>query len=110
MMRSIAAMLCPLALEACVHEQVLEPAAGASLAPDRQDVAETAAAGVTVKVARDSLKRGPGVPGQSFHAGASHHPEPQPEAARQGKRPRSMLRHCWPLTTSAARKGCQALA
>ena len=35
MMRSIAATLSLLALEACVHEQVLEPAAGASLAPGR---------------------------------------------------------------------------
>jgi hypothetical protein len=57
MMRSIAATLSLLTLEACVHEQVLEPAAGASLAPGRQDVAETTAAGVTVKVARDPWKR-----------------------------------------------------
>src|SRR5712664_3393009 len=59
MMRSIAATLSLLALEACVHEQVFEPAAGASLAPGRQNVAEAIAAGVTVKAARDSWKGDP---------------------------------------------------
>jgi len=72
-MRSIAATLSLLVLEACVHEQVLQPAAGASLAftrrsasrrrtsptPGRQDVAETTAAGVTVKVAGASWKGDP---------------------------------------------------
>ena len=58
-MRSIAATLSLLVLEACVHEQVLQPGAGASLSPGRQDVAETTAAGVTVKVARDSWKGDP---------------------------------------------------
>ena len=52
MMRSITATL-SLAFEACLHEQVLEPAAGESLAPDRQNVAETTAAGVTVKLTRE---------------------------------------------------------
>src|SRR6267378_2513467 len=59
MMRSIAATLSLLALEACVHEQVFEPAAGASLAPGRENVAEAIAAGVTVKAARDSWKGDP---------------------------------------------------
>jgi hypothetical protein len=59
MMRTIAATLSLLVLEACVHEQVLQPGAGASLAPGRQDVAETTAAGVTVKVAGDSWKGDP---------------------------------------------------
>jgi len=58
-MRSLAATLSLLALGACVHQQVLEPAAGASLAPGRQDVAETTGAGVTVKVARDPWKGDP---------------------------------------------------
>jgi len=59
MMRSIAAALSLLAFEVCAHEQVLEPAAGASLAPDRQNVAETTAAGVTVKVTREPWKGDP---------------------------------------------------
>jgi hypothetical protein len=59
MMRPIAVLLSVFALEACVHEKVLEPAAGAPLAPGRQNVAETVASGVTVKVTGDSWKGDP---------------------------------------------------
>jgi hypothetical protein len=66
MRRSIAAMLSVFALEACVHEKVLEPAAGAALAPGRPDVAEDSVAGVTVKVSGDSWKGDPGDLGTLF--------------------------------------------
>ena len=59
MMRSVAALLSVFALEACVHEKVLEPGAGAELAPGRANVAEAAAAGVSVKVTGDSWKGDP---------------------------------------------------
>src|SRR5438128_5385747 len=59
MMRSIAALLSVFALEACVHEKVLEPATGAALAPGLPDVAEATAAGVSVKVTGDSWKGDP---------------------------------------------------
>jgi len=58
-MRSIAAVLSVLALEACATEKVLEPAAGAALAPGGVNVAEASAAGVTVKVTGDSWKGEP---------------------------------------------------
>ena len=66
MIRSIAAVLSVLALEACATEKVLEPAAGAQLAPGRQNVAETSAAGVSVKVAGDSWKGDPQDLGRLF--------------------------------------------
>lgn len=56
---AIAAILSVFALQACATTKVLEPAAGASLAPGHQDVAEMSAAGVTVKVAGDSWKGDP---------------------------------------------------
>jgi len=59
MMRPIAAVLSVLALEACATEKVLKPAAGASLAPGRQNVAEASAAGVSVKVTGDAWKGDP---------------------------------------------------
>jgi hypothetical protein len=60
MMRSIAALFSVFALGACVHEKVLEPAAGAELAPgNNHDVAEASAAGVTIKVSGDSWKGDP---------------------------------------------------
>src|SRR5438270_2325880 len=59
MMRSVAALLSVFAPEACVHEKVLEPGAGAELAPGRANVAEAAAAGVSVKVTGDSWKGDP---------------------------------------------------
>jgi hypothetical protein len=59
MMRPIAAVLCIFALEACAHGKVLEPAAGATLAPGREDVAETVAAGVTIMVTGDAWKGDP---------------------------------------------------
>jgi hypothetical protein len=59
MMRSTAAVLSLIALGACAHERVLEPAAGASLAPGRPKVAEVSAAGVTVKVNGDAWKGDP---------------------------------------------------
>jgi hypothetical protein len=58
-MRLMAALLSVFAFEACAHEKVLEPAAGAPLAADRQGVAETAVSGVTVEVAADSWKGDP---------------------------------------------------
>ena len=59
MTRSIAAVLSVLALEACATGKVLEPAAGAALAPGRQNVAEASVAGVTVKVTGDSWRGDP---------------------------------------------------
>ena len=59
MMRPIAAVLSVLALEACATGKVLEPAAGATLAPGRLNVAELSAAGVTVNVTGDSWKGDP---------------------------------------------------
>jgi hypothetical protein len=53
MMRSVA-VLSAFALAGCVHEKVLEPAAGAALAPGSRSVAETASAGVTIRVTGDS--------------------------------------------------------
>jgi hypothetical protein len=58
MTRSVA-VFSLLALAACAHEKVLEPAAGAALAPGHQDVAEVSAAGVTVKVSGDSWRGDP---------------------------------------------------
>jgi hypothetical protein len=66
MMRPIAALVSVFALGACVHEKVLEPAAGAELAPGHQNVAELAAAGVTVKVTGDSWKGDPQDLGRLF--------------------------------------------
>jgi len=57
--RSVAALLSVFAFEGCAHEKVLEPAAGASLAPGSKDVAETAVAGVTVEVSGDSWQGDP---------------------------------------------------
>jgi hypothetical protein len=59
MTHSVAAVVALFALEACVHQRVLEPAAGAPLAEGHQNVAETAAAGVTVRVTGDSWKGDP---------------------------------------------------
>jgi hypothetical protein len=59
MMRPLAVVLSVLAVQACAHEQVLEPAAGAALVPGRENVAETVAAGVTVMVSGDSWKGDP---------------------------------------------------
>jgi hypothetical protein len=59
MNRSVASLLALFALEACVHQRVLEPAAGAPLAEGRRNVAETAAAGVAVRVTGDSWKGDP---------------------------------------------------
>jgi hypothetical protein len=59
MKHSVAAVLALFALEACVHQRVLEPAAGAPRAEGRPNVAETAAAGVTVEVTGDSWKGDP---------------------------------------------------
>jgi hypothetical protein len=59
MMRSIATVLSALALGACAHEGVLEPAAGAQRAPGQKTVAEMTAAGVTVAVTGDSWKGDP---------------------------------------------------
>src|SRR5713226_477174 len=59
MNRPIAVVLSAVVLGACVPEKVLEPASGASLAPGRQNVAETATGGVTVKVSGDSWKGDP---------------------------------------------------
>jgi hypothetical protein len=67
-MRSIAALLSVFAFEACAHEKILEPAAGAPFASGRQDVAETAVAGVTVEVAADSWKGDPHNLGSLFTA------------------------------------------
>jgi hypothetical protein len=57
--RPVAALLSVFAFEACAHEKVLEPAAGASLAPGQKDVAETAVAGVTLEVSGDSWQGDP---------------------------------------------------
>ena len=57
--RPVAALLSVFAFEACAHERVLEPAAGASLAPGRQDVAEAVVAGVTLEVSGDSWQGDP---------------------------------------------------
>jgi len=59
MKRLVAAAIAAFALEACVDQRVLEPAAGAPLAQGRQNVAETAAAGVIVRVTGDSWKGDP---------------------------------------------------
>jgi hypothetical protein len=59
MKRSVATVVAAFALEACVHQPVLEPAAGAPLAEGRQNVAETADAGVSVAVTGDSWKGDP---------------------------------------------------
>jgi hypothetical protein len=59
MIRPIVVVLSAVVLGACVPEKVLEPASGASLAPGRQNVAETATGGVTVKVSGDSWKGDP---------------------------------------------------
>ena len=53
-MRSVAALLSVVALGACAHEKVLEPATGAALAPGSQNVAEASAAGVSVKATGDA--------------------------------------------------------
>jgi hypothetical protein len=58
-MRPLAAVFCVFAVQACAHEHVLEPAAGAPLAPGRRNVAETTASGVTVLVTGDSWKGDP---------------------------------------------------
>jgi hypothetical protein len=59
MMRSTATLLSLFALEACVHQKVLEPAAGVPVASGRRDVAEAATAGVTVMATGDSWKGDP---------------------------------------------------
>lgn len=59
MTRSIAVLLSVFALGACATSKVLEPAAGASLAPGHQNVAEMSANGVTIEVAGDSWKGDP---------------------------------------------------
>jgi hypothetical protein len=59
MIRPIAVVLSALAVGACAHEKVLQPAAGAALAPGLQNVAEATTAGVTVRVAGDSWKGDP---------------------------------------------------
>jgi hypothetical protein len=56
MMRPIAAILSVFAVGACAHEKVLEPGAGAALVPGRQNIAEAATAGVTVRVTGDAWK------------------------------------------------------
>src|ERR1700737_2488937 len=56
MMRLIAAVLSVFAVGACAHEKDLEPAAGAALAPGRQNIAEAANAGVTIRVTGDAWK------------------------------------------------------
>src|SRR5712692_3542460 len=56
---SVAALLSVFALEACVHDKVLEPAADATLAPGRQNVAEASTAGVSLRVAGDAWKGDP---------------------------------------------------
>jgi hypothetical protein len=56
MMRPIVAVLSVFAVGACAHEKVLEPAAGAALAPGRQNIAEAATAGVTIRVTGDAWK------------------------------------------------------
>jgi hypothetical protein len=66
MMRSTAAALSVFALVGCAHEKVLEPASGVSLAPGREDVAEVAAAGVTLEVTGDSWKGDPQDLGRLF--------------------------------------------
>ena len=59
MMRSVAALLSVFALGACAHQKVLEPAAGAALAPGHKDVAEASAAGVTIQVTGDAWNGDP---------------------------------------------------
>jgi hypothetical protein len=59
MMRPIAGLLAAFAFEACAHEKVLEPAAGAPLALGSKNIAQTAVAGVTVEVTGDSWKGDP---------------------------------------------------
>jgi hypothetical protein len=59
MMRPIAVALSAFAVGACAHGKVLEPAAGAALAPGLHNVAEAVAAGVTVRVGGDSWKGDP---------------------------------------------------
>jgi hypothetical protein len=59
MMRPFAVVFSVLALQACAHEKVLEPAAGAALVPGRENVAETVQSGVTVMVSGDSWKGDP---------------------------------------------------
>jgi hypothetical protein len=58
-MRSVAALLSVVALGACVHEKVLEPATDAALVPGSQNVAEASAAGVSVKVTGDAWNGDP---------------------------------------------------
>ena len=58
MSRSAAVLSAVLALSACAHEMVLEPAAGAALDPGRPSVAEDTVAGVTIKVTGDSCATG----------------------------------------------------
>jgi hypothetical protein len=59
MTRSTAAVMGFLALGACVHPRVLEPAPGATLAPGTLNVAEETVAGVTVRVTGDSWNGAP---------------------------------------------------
>ncbi len=59
MIRPIAVVLSAFAVGACAHEKVLQPGAGAALAPGLKNVAEAATAGVTIRVTGDSWKGDP---------------------------------------------------
>src|SRR5712691_10351275 len=56
---SVAALSCLFALAGCVHDKVLEPAAGAALVPGRQNVAEQSTSGVNLRVTGDAWKGDP---------------------------------------------------
>jgi hypothetical protein len=59
MIRPTSALLALFAVAACAHQKVLEPAAGASLVPGHQDIAEASTTGVTVSVTGDSWSGDP---------------------------------------------------